>query len=800
MKRLNSLIFIFLISISSASAQIILSSGDLSSLYLNSTEGRFGVAESGREWGGSLFLETEGKGTNVQLATRETGPFSLEGRRIDLELKVSGLDNLNEFWIFAASDSLFENRIVYRISDDRTQLMEGHWIDLSLPLSAGKIWGSPDLTDMKYFQIWINDRGSGPVRLEMSPLFASPQDRDGAAVITFDDGWESQYTRAAPVLKELGLTATAYVIPEKIGTPFYMTAEQMNSLEKDFGWSLGSHYRERLEDKTAEELNAIFRDHAAFFKEHGIEKPDFSYPNGKVSPALLETVPLFFSSGRTIVEYSETEPPGDPYRLRTVNIYPGFDRETLTKRLQNAYRNGELVIFIFHKIEEYSQFETELSIEEFREICNLILKSGIAVKTMSELSSGWKDMDVTIPEPVILGDLKELKPAAPSDMAGMPVKTDGIHIDFGLDWKMVLGTRVKDSAETSSADDEGAAGDFQFYSQLEDLYFYIQSPLWEGSQVYGALGFHEVNFADITAGTIDGSVFSLKHIYMEQMIGDFLSLDAGYYVPDPLNKWLQVTRSAGIEPSLGQEMAPRTLWLQGKADFNGLWGLQVAFSPDIIGKYDIAVDDRILTYHEQTADNDAPGVPNLFGSLWFKGDALTAETAAALNGDAFKIAAAFQYDLELTKSALHFSAGVKFLDGGTFKTYPLWDHSNSLRLSAGVSWTAPAGPFFLSPGAAYQFRYMTGDSTTLHQMGLDLGLSWRNLEIYTVFSFYNVADLLWQENAGFESGLIFHFKGVDYMAGYTMSGFNALSGLYNNKDWNEGGVNGFFLRIKATYW
>jgi len=802
MKRLYFSFFILLITVGSLSAQVILSLKDLSSLYLNSEEGKFGSAATEKEWGDSLYLESEGRGTNVQLTVLEMDSFSLMEKRIDLQIKVTGWDNLVEFWIFAASDNRFDNRIVYRISDDRTQLLNEQWITVSLPLSAGEIRGNPDLGDLRYFQIWLKDRGNGPVRLELSPIVATGQKSSGSAVITFDDGWESQYSKAAPILNELGLKGTAYIIPEKIGTPFYMTREQLLSLKRDFQWSIGSHFGEPLDEKSGEELDFLFQENVAFFRDIGNEEPDFSYPNGKVSPALLKKVPLYFSSGRTIVEYPESEPPGDPYRLRTINITPGIDHKLIEKRLLNAYKNGELVILIFHKIEDNSRFETEVTTEEFRDICSLILQSGLPVKTMAELSEGWKNRLEPFPWLNLNADRSELDPAVPADMAGTPDRAEGIHIDFGLDWKMVLGTRVSDASDTD-AEDTGLAGDFQFYSQLEDLFFYIQSPLWENSQVYGALGFHNVNFADISAGTIDGSVFSLKHIYMEQQIGDFVTVLAGYYTPDPVHKWLQVTRSAGIEPSLGQEMTPRTLWLQGKAEFDDLWGLQFAFSPDIIGRYDTRVDSRILTYHRQASapgDPTAPAVPNLFGSVWFSGEDLTVETAAALNGDAFKISAALQYDRELTSSVLHFSGGVKFLNGNKFRTYPLWDHSDSLRLSAGFSWSIPVGPFTLLPGIAYQFRLMTGDNSTLQMAGFDLGAAWRDLEIYTVFSIYDLSAPRWQENTGFESGLIFHYKAVDYMAGFTMAGFNSLSGLYNNKDWNEGGVNGFFMRIKATYW
>jgi peptidoglycan/xylan/chitin deacetylase (PgdA/CDA1 family) len=39
----------------------------------------------------------------------------------------------------------------------------------------------------------------------------------GGVAVTFDDGWKDNYTNAFPVLKELGIKATVFIIPSSIG-------------------------------------------------------------------------------------------------------------------------------------------------------------------------------------------------------------------------------------------------------------------------------------------------------------------------------------------------------------------------------------------------------------------------------------------------------------------------------------------------------------------------------------------------------------------------------------------------------
>jgi peptidoglycan/xylan/chitin deacetylase (PgdA/CDA1 family) len=67
--------------------------------------------------------------------------------------------------------------------------------------------------------------------------FAAP----GQAVITFDDGCESDWTIAAPQLIERGFGATFYVVSRWVGRrPGFVTASQLRELA-DAGFEVGSH-------------------------------------------------------------------------------------------------------------------------------------------------------------------------------------------------------------------------------------------------------------------------------------------------------------------------------------------------------------------------------------------------------------------------------------------------------------------------------------------------------------------------------------------------------------------------------
>ena len=63
---------------------------------------------------------------------------------------------------------------------------------------------------------------------------------DKAVVLTFDDGHESNFTLALPILQEFSFKADFYITTGWIGTPCFMTEEQIKALS-DAGMGIGSH-------------------------------------------------------------------------------------------------------------------------------------------------------------------------------------------------------------------------------------------------------------------------------------------------------------------------------------------------------------------------------------------------------------------------------------------------------------------------------------------------------------------------------------------------------------------------------
>ena len=64
-----------------------------------------------------------------------------------------------------------------------------------------------------------------------------------AVVITFDDGWQSQYDDAFRLLKQYGFTATFFVYTKAIGNgPAFMTWDELREIQRA-GMTVGAHSR-----------------------------------------------------------------------------------------------------------------------------------------------------------------------------------------------------------------------------------------------------------------------------------------------------------------------------------------------------------------------------------------------------------------------------------------------------------------------------------------------------------------------------------------------------------------------------
>lgn len=122
---------------------------------------------------------------------------------------------------------------------------------------------------------------------QKKPLPAKP------VIITFDDGWQDQFTYAFPLLKKYHDTATFYVFSNAIGHKYFLTWPQIKLMDEN-GMTIGGHTRTHpflFKIKDPKKLTQEIAGGKQDIEKH-LGKPiyDFAFPFGHYNTLILNIV------------------------------------------------------------------------------------------------------------------------------------------------------------------------------------------------------------------------------------------------------------------------------------------------------------------------------------------------------------------------------------------------------------------------------------------------------------------------------------------------------------------------------
>jgi peptidoglycan/xylan/chitin deacetylase (PgdA/CDA1 family) len=169
----------------------------------------------------------------------------------------------------------------------------------------------------------INDEMSG--NLPLKPI-----------AVTFDDGWRSQYNNALPVLTKYKIPATFYIYTGVIGSPAYMTWDDLHTLV-DLKMEIGGHTKThpRLTKINPSKLDEeLVQSKQVLEKNLHVHVSDFAYPYGNYNDAIIKAVKeAGYTSARTSNKgtYNDFK---DLYQLNV--LYAPSDLKTLQNMLHKG--------------------------------------------------------------------------------------------------------------------------------------------------------------------------------------------------------------------------------------------------------------------------------------------------------------------------------------------------------------------------------------------------------------------------------------------------------------------------------
>ncbi|WP_306908762.1 polysaccharide deacetylase family protein [Arthrobacter sp. B3I9] len=169
--------------------------------------------------------------------------------------------------------------------------------------------------------------------------------------ITFDDGWQSVYDRALPLLDKHGFRSTHYVNASSIETPNFMTAAEVQQLH-DAGHEIAAHSYEHVDltsvgvDRLDEQLRKSEESLAAA----GFATDDLAPPYGRSDPQVDWYASKYFNIVRGTDDGINTRQNLDPHDLKVFYVTDETTPDQLAGALAETSRVNGWLILVYHQI------------------------------------------------------------------------------------------------------------------------------------------------------------------------------------------------------------------------------------------------------------------------------------------------------------------------------------------------------------------------------------------------------------------------------------------------------------------
>ncbi|WP_168220706.1 polysaccharide deacetylase family protein [Streptomyces sp. RFCAC02] len=179
--------------------------------------------------------------------------------------------------------------------------------------------------------------------------------------LTFDDGYTTHWTEAAPMLERHGLRATFYVNTARIDRSGRLTTDEVRQLA-DAGHEIGGHTLDhaRLTDVTADERRRQVCDDRDTLRGLGLPATTFAAPFGASdADTMREIASCGYTAARDVgglvdcdgCPPAETLPPRDAYAIRTPSsVGEGTTVAGLKAMVRGAETAGGWLPLVFHHI------------------------------------------------------------------------------------------------------------------------------------------------------------------------------------------------------------------------------------------------------------------------------------------------------------------------------------------------------------------------------------------------------------------------------------------------------------------
>lgn len=307
------------------------------------------------------------------------------GTYLLLNVEAAGLKNLEWASLYLMEDLSYSN---YYECDLMPYLSDGSNL-FALNKSGFSIGsGEPGWDKINIIKIAFSTFGNSTSTItlhEISTYNARP-----VCSIWFDDGWESVYSEAFPIMAAKGFKGILSVIGSHVGYTVYCSAVQLDELY-DCGWDLVNHTNDHP-DLTSIALEVAETD---IYRGY-----DYLYSRG-YTRACANMVPPYCATNeavnQAISKYAVTSrvtpgqynylPIQDPYNIGFKEVTSAISPDTVRQWIEHAIKNDLWLVLVFHSLDAPTDSSTKYVVPNFKKIVECLhqKRSEIDVVTLSEL-------------------------------------------------------------------------------------------------------------------------------------------------------------------------------------------------------------------------------------------------------------------------------------------------------------------------------------------------------------------------------------------------------------------------------
>ncbi len=203
---------------------------------------------------------------------------------------------------------------------------------------------------------------------------ASPTINLGPKIsFTFDDGYATALTQAAPTLAKYGLSGTSYVVTGCVGMTSvpntcwadtdktYLTWDQISQLHSQYNWEIAAHTVDHYclassgddcQDNvlTPEQVDYELAQSQADLAAHGYDAIDMATPYGDYNNQVLAQIAKYYETQRGFADVGNNNPLYSDYFLNIMQVQGRVSVAQVEQAIDSAIANNRWLILVLHTI------------------------------------------------------------------------------------------------------------------------------------------------------------------------------------------------------------------------------------------------------------------------------------------------------------------------------------------------------------------------------------------------------------------------------------------------------------------